>query len=125
MTVKVLVCGSRDWTDGDLICDYLDALMDEIGSFTVIHGGARGADTIAGQWGRTRNFEVIEFPARWNTFGKRAGAIRNREMADQGPDLVVAFLLNDSSGTQLMLDIATQRGIRTRVIALHDPEATS
>ena len=123
--MKVLVCGSRDWKDGYLIYNYLDALMDEIGSFTVIHGGARGADTVAGQWGRARNFEVLEFPARWNTFGKRAGAIRNREMADQGPDLVVAFQLNDSTGTQLMLDIATERGIRTRVITLHDSEMPS
>lgn len=122
---KVLVCGSRDWKDGDLICSYLDTLTDEIGSFTVIHGGARGADTIAGQWGRARGVAVCEIRARWNTYGKRAGYIRNREMADQGPDLVVAFQLNDSTGTQLMLDIATERGIRTRVITSHDSEVPS
>ena len=59
----------------------------------VIHGGARGADDLARQWGEISvGIEGVEFRADWTAHGKAAGMIRNQRMLDEGrPDLVVAF----------------------------------
>lgn len=91
MTKKVLVTGSRDFTDVSII---QSALADERpGSMLVIHGGARGADSIAGQLARDAYgvHEVI-VPALWDKNGKRAaGPMRNAAMLDLKPDVVLAF----------------------------------
>lgn len=112
---KVLVCGSRDWTDGGRVTDVLVTVMHFLGPFHLIHGDARGADKLAGEVCRGLGLEVTEFPADW-TKGKRAGYLRNAEMADQHPDLVVAFWKNHSNGTKMMLDIAAERKIDYLII---------
>lgn len=59
---------------------------------TLIHGGARGVDQMAGNFGIGCGLEVIEFKADWGKYGKAAGPIRNKQMIDEGrPDLGVAF----------------------------------
>jgi hypothetical protein len=117
--MKVLICGSRDWTDPDLIREVLVPLvrLSKIGAgdLTVIHGGARGADSLAGTVARSLGIPVTEFPARWNSYGKRAGYLRNVEMAEQKPDIVIAFQKDNSTGTQMMIDIARERGIPVTV----------
>ena len=108
---RVLFCGSRDWTDSNLIRELLEAMVHDWGRFTVIHGAASGADTIAGSIAESLGLPVEKYPAQWNSFGKRAGYLRNIEMAATNPDRVVAFQKNESKGTQMMLDIAEKRGI--------------
>ena len=62
------------------------------GIATVIHGGARGADTVAARWAEAHSLEVVKFPADWQRHGRAAGGIRNQQMLDEGhPDAVVAF----------------------------------
>ena len=120
MSDKVLVCGSRDWSDSSKIFDVLKTLRFTNGPFTVIHGGATGADRIAGACARKLGLEVVEYPANWTSYGKKAGYLRNVEMADQNPAMVVAFQKNGSTGTQMMVDIATERSID--VLLFRDPE---
>jgi hypothetical protein len=96
----VLVCGSRGWTDETAIHRELEKLAP--GS-RVIHGGARGADSIAGELARERGLEVVVYPADWHAHGKGAGPIRNQQMLDEGrPDFVWAFTLG-TPGTADML----------------------
>lgn len=78
---RVLIYGSRDWIDSDAIRDTVFLLPK--GS-VVIHGGARGADQIAGIWARHYGLEEIVFPANWAKDGKAAGPIRNQRMIDEG-----------------------------------------
>ena len=63
--LRVLICGSRDWTNKARIGRYLDTLMDEEGytadSITVIHGGCKGADHHAGMEAKGRGTVYIEF----------------------------------------------------------------
>ena len=111
--MKVLVCGSRDWNDFYAIRDRL-ALLGS--GTTIIHGQARGADMIADVYARQFGYEVREFPAAWRTHGKRAGVLRNLQMLDEEPDLVLAFQRNKSRGTQHTIDEALRRGIPVEVI---------
>ena len=91
--MRVLVCGGRDFTDETAVVNALFRLEDVKGDFTeIIHGGARGADALAGEFARLRRAKEIVFRANWKRDGKAAGPLRNQRMLDQGrPDLVIAF----------------------------------
>lgn len=113
---KILVCGSRDWTDERAITD---ALLPYQAGFPsdplVIHGAARGADEIAAWIAENLGLPTRAFPADWKTHGKRAGFLRNLQMLDEEPDLVIAFQRNGSRGTQHTIDEARRRGIPVEV----------
>jgi hypothetical protein len=86
----------------------------------IIHGAASGADTIAGNVGRSLGFDIIRFPAQWEKYGRAAGPIRNKQMLDEGrPNLVLAFHPNivESKGTKNMINQAQKRGIKTVVFS--------
>lgn len=118
--MKVLVCGSRHFNDYDFLGTSLWRLYQERENFNIteiIHGGARGADTLAGEWAKNHNCPVRVFPADWEKHGKAAGPIRNAQMLKEGqPNLVVAFLAPDSRGTKNMIDQATKAGVPVKVI---------
>jgi orotate phosphoribosyltransferase len=109
----VLVCGSREWSDHQRICDRLRALPR---GAKIIHGGARGADTTAALYARALGIEETCYPARWRGQGKRAGLIRNIEMLDQEPDLVLAFWDGASTGTAHAISEAKKRGITVEIV---------
>lgn len=111
--MKVLVCGSRDWTDKDRIADVLADYAPN--HPTIIHGDARGADLIADRVARTYGYAVKPFAADWYGMGRRAGIVRNLRMLDENPDLVIAFQINGSRGTQHTIDEARKRGIPVEV----------
>lgn len=105
MTARVLVCGGRDYADRETLRRVLDAHLDLFGPFVLIHGAARGADTLAGEWAASRGVEFEAYPADWDRFGRRAGPERNRRMLHQGkPTVVVAF--PGGAGTAHMVRIA-------------------
>jgi hypothetical protein len=81
-------------------------------SIIVIHGAARGADTLAGQAAKELGLDVLEFPADWATYHKSAGPIRNRQMIAQDPDFVWAFHddIRSSKGTKDMIRVAKSLG---------------
>ena len=103
---RLLVCGSRTWRDKELLEFALDQLHVESPVLTLIHGAARGADTMAGVWAKKHGIEVEVFPADWVQDGKAAGPIRNRRMLIQGcPTGAVAFAIDlvNSRGTADMV----------------------
>ena len=109
---RVLVCGGRDFDDFDLLNTVLKGILnDQWGhKITIIHGGARGADRMAGSWAEYHNLDVEVYPADWNRYGKAAGHIRNAQMLEEGdPDLVVAF--EGGRGTANMVAQARKAGV--------------
>ncbi|QBI19368.1 DUF2493 domain-containing protein [Egibacter rhizosphaerae] len=98
--MRVLVCGSRDWDDEQAVHAALYgwyAIANGRGdTFTVIEGGAPGADRCALTWPalipRGPGIRHQQYPADWDTHGNAAGPIRNERMLRGGrPDLVLAF----------------------------------
>ena len=103
--MKILVCGGRDYDSEIALSKVLDRLNDSENITELIHGGARGADTLAGQWARDRDIPVTVFHADWKRHGKAAGVIRNQEMlVDGDPDIVLAF--PGGRGTEHMVKVA-------------------
>ncbi len=115
--MKVLVCGDRDYDSPKWLWAQMDKLHADYGFDTLIHGCARGADTMAGEWAEEIEIGVQKFPAQWSKFGRAAGPIRNRQMLDEKPSLVVAFHdnLKESKGTKDCVEEARRRGIKVVV----------
>lgn len=114
--MRVLVCGDREWTNDKVIYQRLKEFARQ--ETTIIHGDARGADTLAKQIAEFLGFKVEAYPADWETYGNAAGPFRNRQMLASRPDLVIAFhndILN-SKGTRDMVTISRQAGIPVEVI---------
>jgi hypothetical protein len=117
--MRVLVCGSRTWHRGDVIRRMLRQLPR---GTIVMHGGARGADRMAGAVATQLGFPVEVYVAAWNrqddgTYDRTAGFRRNIDMLDKQPDLVIAFHESNSTGTQHVIDETLKRGIQLLVVA--------
>lgn len=112
---RILVTGSRNWKDELMIRyalkQYIDALPLGADEPTVVHGDCRGADKMAAKQALDLGFWVEAHPADWAKHGKRAGILRNLEMLDTKPDVVLAFRRNGSKGTTHMIEAAKARGV--------------
>ncbi len=108
--MRILVCGGRDFTDKEYLFTQLDNFSKNNIVDCIIEGNAKGADRLAGYWARYNHIHNIKFNADWNKYNKAAGAIRNKQMLDEGkPDIILAF--PGGKGTNHMIDLAISYGI--------------
>jgi hypothetical protein len=118
MPLRILVCGGRDFGDAGLLSRALDAFSGT--DVELCHGGARGADAMAGEYAKRRGWAVRVFPADWRKHGKAAGPIRNRHMlAEFKPDIVVAF--PGGRGTDDMMRISRKAGVMVSEVSESTP----
>ena len=83
--LRILICGGRNYKDWMKVRDYLDTVSR---TAIIIHGGATGADSIAGNLATYLNMKVIKCIAEWDKYGKAAGVLRNQQRLDEAhPDL--------------------------------------
>lgn len=106
---RIVVCGGRDFNDDDFLREQLTALYHIYGRFVLVHGDAKGADTLAKEWAQHVGLPVEAHPADWKKHGRKAGPLRNVEMLDSGIDYVVAF--KGGRGTGHMVSIAHEAGV--------------
>lgn len=94
--MRVLFTGSRNWVDPAPVQHALEAVRRKMDGqpFTVVHGGARGLDALAGKLAASFPEVTVEaHPANWDALGKKAGFVRNQKMVDLGAEMVFAFPL--------------------------------
>ena len=114
--MRVLVCGGRTFGKYQVIVDWISDVMSSCPIEVVIHGGAPGADSLAGKAAFALRLPVMVFPANRDGYGKQAGPKRNQWMLDLGqPNLVLAFPSIGSKGTWDMVKRAEAAGITTRI----------
>jgi hypothetical protein len=111
--VRVIVCGSRQWADAEAV---LNRLAELPRNSTVVHGGSKGADQMAGRAASLLSLKVEVYEADWDRYGKRAGFLRNEQMAAAGADLCIAFWDGQSKGTQHMTAICSAEDIPVEII---------
>lgn len=115
---RLVVCGCRDFSDYNLLSLEIDAYvkkLDNAFSLIIISGGASGADKLGEKYAKEHNLKVELYPALWDKYGKSAGVVRNREMADVS-DGVIAFWDGESKGTKSMIESAREAGIPCKVV---------
>lgn len=102
--MRVLITGSRQFIQRQIVYAELGKLWDKAAEngevdFTVVHGNAMGADTLANEWcwdNRLGEPNVIAepHPVNWRPLGyydAYAGKARNIEMLRTAPDYILAF----------------------------------
>lgn len=104
--MRVLVCGGRDFNNEAMLKLGFHLLTADGEVITEIcHGGAKGADTLAGKYAEENSIPCKVYPADWDKHGKKAGPIRNCEMLISfDPDVVLA--LPGGKGTAHMVRTA-------------------
>lgn len=84
----VLVCGGRGFNNKGMMADVLHGVMTNRSIYdsddqrmVIVHGNARGADQMAGDWAAYWDMPVFAIPAEWNRLGPHAaGPHRNSQM---------------------------------------------
>jgi hypothetical protein len=84
----------------------------------LIEGGASGADRLAGQWAAEHDVPTLRMNADWKKYGRGAGHIRNQQMLDEKPELLVAF--PGGKGTADMVRRARKAGLPVILVEASD-----
>lgn len=114
---RLWVGGSRTFADRELLFRKLDVLTWRVRrKVVVVHGGAKGVDKLAGEWAWERGWTQEVHHPDWDRLGKKAGAVRNGEMA-KAADAAVFFWDESSPGARDAIAKAKQAGTPVRVIA--------
>lgn len=117
-TFRVIIAGSSSFDDYSrlqAVCDNLLANKRQSHSIVIISGTARGADTLGEQYAHERGYALRRFPADWQQYGKAAGPIRNRQMAENA-DGLICFWNGHSPGARNMIRTANRKGLQVRTI---------
>jgi hypothetical protein len=111
----VLVCGGRAYKDDEYFFKCLEELLTPRPVARLIHGGATGADSLAGVFAKQKGWPVTVYYADWVKDGRAAGPRRNARMLKEGkPDLIIGFPTygDANKGTRHMLEIGRKAGVK-------------
>ena len=118
--MKVIIAGGRDFDNYNLLTTTISNFEKEHGKVTeVISGTARGADILGEIYANINNIAIKKFRPDWDNLGKRAGYVRNTEMAayaKRNDGFLIAFWNKKSKGTKHMIDYAKKVKLNTIVI---------
>ena len=109
--MKVIVAGGRDFSNYDLLCRKLDAILSRQKDVQIVCGEARGADSLGRRYAEEHGHAILSYPADWNRHGRSAGFRRNEQMA-QVADALVAFWDGKSKGTCNMIELMKNKPTR-------------
>lgn len=126
--MRILVTGSRDWSDKDVIREAIEKRVNGVKDVTLVNGDATGADRIAAVIARNMGCTIEDHPANWESCGEecgpdhwryrdgkpycpRAGFVRNTHMVELGADICLAFIRNNSKGATMTAKLAERAGI--------------
>jgi hypothetical protein len=114
--LKIIVAGSRDFSDYELLKSKLDFLFDDR-AIEIVSGTAKGADRLGEKYAKEKGYLVTKFPANWKRYRKAAGYKRNEQMAKYATHAVI-FWNGSSPGTKHMIDLAKQYSLNYQVIKI-------
>ena len=111
---RVIVAGGRDVTTLPQFLEVMEMFFDPKNDILVNGGCPTGVDAMALRYAVNRGATHQVFHADWETHGRAAGPIRNREMA-QNADVLIAFWDGQSRGTKSMIAEALKFGLEVHV----------
>lgn len=107
---KVIICGSRTFNDWPLLKRVCLRILSKRGKIEIVEGGARGADALGAKYADTYAMVHTRFTADWDTFGRKAGYIRNNVMGEYAEfGICIAFWDGKSPGTAMMIALAKDK----------------
>ena len=120
---RIIIAGGRKFNDYKLLKNkvdfYLSDLVNKNYIIEIVTGKATGADSLGEKYALEKEYKIAEFPPDWNKYGKRAGYIRNAEMAryaSKENGALIAFWDTKSKGTKHMIDLAKEKNLAIRIV---------
>lgn len=114
---KVIVAGSRHFTDYIFVKSVLNHYLSNQTDVEIVSGCAQGVDKLGEQYAKENGLPVKRFPADWNTYGRAAGPIRNKQMAEYA-DALILFWNGSSPGSKNMLKNAKEMNLKIHEIKI-------
>ena len=105
---RVLIAGSRVFTDYEQARDYIDFCISKIrkeNKVIIVSGGAKGADLLGERYAKENGFKIEKYLPDWGKYGKSAGVKRNKTMVEIS-DYVICFWNGMSKGTKSTIDFS-------------------
>jgi predicted Rossmann fold nucleotide-binding protein DprA/Smf involved in DNA uptake len=112
--IRIIIAGSRSVNEQQVREAILRCPWSGLAS-VIVSGTAKGADEYGERWAEEQNLVVHRFPADWEKYGKSAGPIRNKLMAENAEGLIAVWD-GKSKGTANMIKLATQLGLRVFIL---------
>lgn len=124
--LRVIIAGGRDFDDFPLLMDRCIEILSErtkdsnYEKIRIVSGTARGADKLGEQYANVAHYDISRFPADWDSLGKRAGYVRNVEMAKYASEdnggMLITFWDGKSRGTKHMINLAKRYGLEVHTV---------
>ena len=89
---RIIVAGSRSFDDYFTLRRILYGHLCGRGDVTIISGHSLGVDRMVEAYAQRMGIPCEVYPADWKKYGKRAGMVRNAEMAEVADELVAMGL---------------------------------
>ena len=115
--IKLIIAGGREFNDYESLSSKARLILKGFkrSEMMIISGTARGADRLGEAFANQYNLQLMRMPADWQRYGRRAGYVRNEEMAVQGSALLACWD-GRSRGTKHMIDLATRHGLDIHIL---------
>lgn len=107
--MKTIIAGSRNIFDYNLVCDIINKCPFKHQISEVVSGVCVGVDSLGERWAKENGLPIQQFPANWN-LGKKAGPLRNKDMANYANALVLIWD-GKSKGSASMLRFAKEKNL--------------
>ncbi len=112
---KLIIAGSRTFWDYDYLVLVANHNLKNITTpIEIVSGTAQGADILGERYAKSQRLPIKQFPADWVKFGRKAGYIRNRQMAEYA-DALLCFWNCTSRGTRSMIQLGFEYGLKVKV----------
>ncbi|MDX1470229.1 MAG: hypothetical protein R3213_01935 [Flavobacteriaceae bacterium] len=89
--MKLVIAGSRNLEIDEYLIDELCRTMLDDDPTEIVSGGSGSVDLSGEDYALLKGLPIEQFLADWDKFGKSAGPIRNRAMAEYGDALLLVW----------------------------------
>jgi hypothetical protein len=110
VTPRILVTVSRTWTDISTMREVLEKAYAAHPDAVLVHGDCPRGDRLAAKLWRDLGGTDEPWPADWSR-GRGSGFQRNAAMVESNPDLVIAFIRDNSQGATHCYNLAVGAGL--------------
>lgn len=117
---RVIIAGSRNFCDDEVLrdrCEDVLAIPMAFGNVIIVSGHAKGVDQLGERFAFENKLKTIVFPAEWKKYGRAAGPLRNKIMANNA-DALIAFWDGESRGTGNMIQLAQDKGLKLFLVQI-------
>ncbi len=116
MTYRIIIAGGREFDDLPYMRQCMSGVLaiHQHKGVEVVSGGCRGADDLGEVWANEQGLPCDVRDADWKRLGRKAGLVRNEEMAVSSQCLC-AFWDGHSRGTRHMIGCAIRGGLEVHI----------